>query len=127
MPYIEIVESTELSKVLPEIGTTSLLARHHIGKGKQMDIRTERLEEGTSLDSEFVRDLAHEVDADATPQVAEGQVWQALDPRSLRTVRITLVNETHAEVENMATEHRSRIRLSAFCGRCSKGYRYIGS
>jgi hypothetical protein len=127
MPLIMIVESEELSKVHPKLGTTSLLARHYIGKGKQMDIRSTRLEEGTSLDSEFVRDLAHEVDAEATPAVEEGQVWQALDPRTIRMVRITLVNETHAEVENMATKHRTRIRLAAFCGRGNKGYRYIGS
>lgn len=127
MPYIELVESSELSRFIPEIGTTSLLARHHIGKGKNMDIRTARLEEGASLDSEFARDLVDEVEADATPKVCEGQVWQSLDPRALRTVRISLVNETHAEALNIATGKRTRILLAAFCGRGSKGYRYLGS
>lgn len=119
MPLIRIVESTELS-------ATSLLARDYIER-RHMDIRTSRLEEGSSLDSGFVRDLVHEVEADSTPEVCLHQVWESLDRRHRRQVRVVGVTETHAEVENVETKHRTRISLAAFNGRGSKGYRLIGS
>lgn len=92
-----------------------------------MDIRTAHLEDGASLSRDFVRELASDVDAATTPDVLPHQVWESLDPRSHRQVRVVAVGDTHAEVEHVETEKRTRIRLAAFCGRGNKGYRFVGS
>lgn len=124
--FIRIVEASELT---PEL---SLRASDYLKETPVSSAAIQRLETGRKVPTRAALRLIEE--ADGPPTVEVGQLWEIEDSRGrdssdggFRRVEVKSISDTHAEVENTRTEHRTIVRLSAFNGRTKKGYRLVSS